>query len=143
MKRKIFQVVLGLFIMMGAFTLFAPQAEAITINIQNPYQQKMSVAIVYFEDSTNKWVVRGWYSVEPRQTRALNFSGSTKRDSVWIHANTSEATFGGSGIDPKRYTVTREAFKYFAGEPAPNGTNRRQVGFDRWYAQNGAVYWKP
>lgn len=143
MKKSLSKMVLGLFIMAAVSLSFSPQAEAINVQLKNSSPHKLWAAIVYFEDSANKWVTRGWYAVDPKSTRNLNFSGSTKKNSVYIHAHTSEATWGGSGESVKR-TVIKEAFKYYDGEKCPAGSNRRQVSFDRWYMENnGAVYWSP
>ncbi|MDD4599511.1 hypothetical protein SDC9_03951 [bioreactor metagenome] len=119
------------------------QAEAININLENPYSDTLWAAVIYYEDSASKWVTRGWYKVEPYNTRNLNFSSSTKRDSVYIYAYTSEASWGGEGENAVKRTVIKEPFKYYDGESCPAGSNRRQVSFDRWYTENGVVYWSP
>jgi uncharacterized membrane protein len=118
-------------------------AEAINISLKNPYSQNLYATVVYFEDASGKWVTQGWYRVDPRSSRNLNFSSSTQRDFVYIHAYNSEASWGGSQ-DSIRRTVIRESFKYYDGEQCPPGNNRRQVQLDRWYTENdGAVYWQP
>lgn len=138
------QALLGVMLLLVTCA-FAPQpAEAINVQIKNPYPQTMWTAIVYYEDAAKKWVTRGWYKVEPRSTRNLNFSSSTQRNSVYIHAYTSEARWGGSGADAIKRTVIKEAFKYYDGQSCPAGGNRRQVSFDRHYVENnGVVYWRP
>ncbi|TWH51851.1 DUF1036 domain-containing protein [Sporomusa sp. KB1] len=143
MRKSVSKILLGLFILL-AVVIVPQRAEAININMENPYSDTIWTAIVYFEDSSNKWVTRGWYKVNPNSTRKLNFSGSTKKNSVYIHAYTSEASWGGYGTDPIKRTVIKESFKYYDGENCPPGSNRRQVSLDRWYVENdGAVYWKP
>lgn len=120
------------------------ESEAIAVKIRNPYSQNMTVAVVYFDDSTQQWIVRGWYNVEPKTNKTLNFANAISKDAVWIHAHTSEANWGGSGDTPRHYIVTKEAFKYVAGQAAPAGTNRRKVGFDKWYVDNyGVVNFRP
>ena len=125
--------------------MIVPQpAEAINIVFENPYPLTLWAAIVYYEDAASSWATRGWYKVEPHASRNLNFSSSTKRDSVYIHAFTSEASWGGDGENAIRKTVIKEPFKYYEGESCPAGNNRRQVSFDRWYVENdGVVYWRP
>ncbi len=142
MKKNVLKTLLGLLVLV--MVAFVPRsAEAVNIKISNPYSDTMWVALVYFEDSAGKWVTRGWYKVSPNDTRNLNFSSSTKRDYVYIHAHTSEASWGGNENSIKR-TVIKEAFKYYDGETCPAGSNRRQVYLDRWYAENdGVVYWRP
>ncbi|TWH48318.1 DUF1036 domain-containing protein [Sporomusa sp. KB1] len=142
MGNKACKILFGLFILL--VVAVAPQpAAAIGISLENPYDQTLWTAIVYFEDSSGKWVTRGWYKVAPNSTRKLDFSSSTKKNSVYIHAHTSEAFWGGSENSIKR-TVIKETFKYYDGEPCPPGSNRRQVYLDRWYVENnGIVYWRP
>lgn len=142
MKNGVRSLLVGL--LFAAMFLLSPNpAEAINVNLKNPYTQSLFATIVYFEDASGKWVTQGWYKVDPRSSRTLNFSSSTLRDFVYIHAYTSEATWGGSE-DSIRRTVIRESFKYYDGEQCPPGNNRRVVQLDRWYVENdGAVYWQP
>ncbi|MDL2281123.1 DUF1036 domain-containing protein [Selenomonadales bacterium OttesenSCG-928-I06] len=134
----IFACFLVAFVMMGAIS---PQtAEAITIQIKNPYSHTLTAAIVYHDSQVQKWFVRGWFKVTPNSTRTINLDESTKQNKVYIHAHTSEASWGSE----MKYIVIKEAFKYEAGKTCPAGTARRQVGFDVWYVENnGFVYWKP
>ena len=125
--------------------MIVPQpAEAVNVHFENPYSDTLWAAVVYYEDSAGKWITKGWYRVDPYETRNLNFSSSTKRDSVYIYAYTSEASWGGVGENAIKRTVIKEPFKYYDGESCPAGSNRRQVSFDRWYVENdGVVYWSP
>ena len=142
MEKKLGRLLLGL-LFLAMFTCLPQKAEAININLENPYPHNMFAAIVYYEDAAGKWVTRGWYKVASYTTRELNFSSSTKRNSVYIYAFTSEASWGGSQ-EPIKRTVIKESFKYYDGETCPPGNNRRKVQFDRWYAENdGVVYWRP
>ena len=62
--------------------MMVPQpAEAINISLKNPYPQTLFATVVYFEDASGKWVTQGWYKVDPRSSRNLNFSSSTQR--IW------------------------------------------------------------
>ncbi len=123
-----------------SFVAMPKEAEAITVQVKNPYSQTMQVALVMFNDARNTWLVKGWYSVSPNSTRNLSFSSSTKQNNMYIHAHTSEASWGSE----RKYTVISGAFEYVAGQTCPSGDGRRQVGFDRWYAENnGYIYWKP
>lgn len=136
------------FVFLLVFTLglisIPKSSEAVSVKLHNPYSQKLTVAIVYFDDQAQQWIVRGWYNVAPQDSRTLNFPNAVSKDSVWIHAHTSEASWGGSGDTPRKYIVVGEAFKYVVGQTPPAGTNRRLVGFDRWYVDNyGVVNFNP
>lgn len=135
--------VLFAFLVLATLLISANPVEAINVRLENPYPHTLFAAIVYYEDSAEKWATQGWYRVDPRSSRMLNFSSSTQRNFVYIHAYTSEASWGGSQ-DSIRRTVIKESFKYYDGQSCPPGNNRRQVNFDRWYVENdGAVYWRP
>ncbi len=140
-SKQLFSVFLSVFLFLSIFTFaLSNRAEAFTLQVTNPYRQTLTVALFYIENSTNRWFVQGWYNVSPNSTRTLNFNNSTRGKTIWIHAYTSEASWGSE----KKYTVIVKAFKYFAGETAPNGEGRRQVGFDKYYIENnGYVYYNP
>lgn len=143
MKKSIAKIVFSLFVLLVICGATPQQAEAINVRLENPYSQTLWAAIVYFEDKSNKWVIQGWWGVEPKSTKNLNFSNSTKKNFVYIHAYNSEATWGASGESIRR-VVIGEVFKYFDKESCPAGKNRREVSFEKWYAENnGAVYWRP
>ena len=139
LRRLFVKGVFGLaFILMAAAV---PQtAEAVNIRLKNPYPHTLWAAVVYFEDQADTWATQGWYKVEPRSYRNINLSNSTKRNFVYIHAFTTEASWG-SGITR---TVIKEPFKYYDGMSCPEGNNRRQVKFNKWHMENdGVVNWTP
>ena len=144
-RLNLLKLLCSFFLVVALGILVTPkEAAAISIKVNNPHSQQMSVAVVYFEDASNQWLVRGWYTVSPNSVRTLEFNSSTKMKNVWIHAHTSEASWGGGTQNSKNYTVIKEAFKYVAGQTCPTGTNRRQVGFDRWAVNNyGVVNFNP
>ena len=134
----------GMLLLMLTVCAMPRSAEAITIRVQNRYDQKMWVSFVLYNDAQKIWEVRGWWEVTPKSTRDLDFNSSTKSSKVWIHAYTSEASWGGSGEEARRYTVISEVFRYQAGKTAPQGKGRRQVGFTRYIAgNNGIVVYRP
>lgn len=146
LRRFVFHKHLFVFLLVLTLGIVSlPQlSEAITVKLNNRYPQRMNVALVYFDDSVSQWIVRGWYNVDAGKTRIINLGNAISNNAVWIHAHTSEASWGGSGDTPRKYIVTGDAFKYVAGQAAPNGPNRRAVGFDKWYADNyGVVNFRP
>jgi len=143
MKKSIIKSLFGLFILLTIAVAPRP-ADAMGINIENPYPHTLHATIVYFEDSSGKWVTRGWYNVKPNSTRKFDFSGSTKKDHVYIYAYTSEASWGDNGNRTITRTVIKEAFKYYDGQSCPEGSNRRNVSLAQCYMENdGIVYWRP
>ena len=141
MSKNFSKTLAKIFFLLILVSLIVPQpTEAINVQVTNKYSDSLNVALVYFEDASNRWIVTGWFPVDPYSTRDLNFNNSTRMNSVYIHAYTSEATWG----TERKYTVISDIFKYFAGEHCPDGIGKRQVGFDRYYMENnGYVYFRP
>lgn len=127
------QLLVLLFVLTIGIISTSKESEAATINVYNPYNQKMNVAVVYFDDHRQQWLVSGWYSVAANSSRQLVFSSAKSKNSIWLHAYTEGMSVGGYGDNPRWYTVVNEVFKYVAGQNAPDGSNRRKVGFDRYY----------
>lgn len=143
LRNMLIKGLIGLWIVLAVAIIPQP-AEAVDIQMTNPYSHTMWAAVVFFDDAVDKWATKGWFKIEPHSTRYLEFSSSTMRDFVYIHAHTSEASWGDSGEDSIRRTVIKEGFRYYDGEKCPAGSNRRQVKFDKWYVENdGVVYWSP
>jgi len=130
LRNMLVKGLIGLWIVLAVAVIPQP-AEAVNIQMTNPYSQTMWAAVVLFDDAAGKWATRGWYKVAPHSTRDLVFSSSTNRDFLYIHAYTSEASWGGSGENAITRTVIKEGFRYYDGETCPAGSNRHQVKFDK------------
>jgi uncharacterized membrane protein len=137
LKWKFFAAVLAA---LTAFCLQPVRAFAVELRIRNDFDKKMDVAVVYFDGQAQKWRTRGWYSVEPRGDRKLNFS-STKSD-IYVHAHISSfsMTWGNGDITK---TVISKAFSYYDGQTCPPGNNRRSVKFTKYTAKNNIVDYRP
>ena len=137
---KALRLVMGVFLVVLAGLFFSPfKAEAISLMINNRYEHDMAVAVVYFDDDAGKWRVRGWYNAPAHTEKMVHFNESAKSNKIWIHAYTSEATWGGDGDDVIKRTVISKAFNYIDGQTAPYGEGRREVVFSRYYAENDGV----
>ena len=136
---KIFLCFFFLFIVSGIAT---PQPiDAFYVRVENPYKdQILNLAIVHYDDNANKWLVRGWYRVNPRSpVQNFFFNFSNKMDYVYIHAFAENASWGSE----ENFTVRKDNFEYYIGEECPAAPERRLVGFDKYYQdKNGYVYWK-
>ena len=143
LKKLFAKGLIGLAVILMAASV--PQtAEAVNIRMKNPYPHTLWAASVYFEDQAGTWATQGWYRVEPRSYRNINISSATKRSFVYIHAFTSEASWGAGGEGVIARTVIKEPFKYYDGSRCPAGNNRRQVKFSKWHMENdGVVNWTP
>jgi uncharacterized membrane protein len=119
-------------------------ASAYSIDVQNPYANKIYVSIVDFEDQAGTWRVEGWWTVEPLSTKRINRPSSTQKSTVYIYVMSSEASWGGEGIASSVvYTVNGSAFRYYAGQQCPAGPRHRQVHFKKYQLEDGFLYWTP
>lgn len=134
----------ALLILWITLAILPSQASAYTLDIRNPYQQKMQVSIVDFEDEYGKWRTHGWYTVNPLSSRRIQMPRSTQRKNIYLFVETSEAQWSGEGIPSSiTRTVISSAFKYYEGQSAPSGANRRQVLFVKYELEDGFLYWSP
>ena len=118
-------------------------AQAYTLDVRNPYSDKMSVALVDYVDNTG-WRCIGWFDVKPLSTRRINMPSATQKNIVYLYAKTSEAQWSGEGIPSSVVrTVTSNAFEYYDGQSCPPGNNRRDIFLVKYELTDGFMYWSP
>lgn len=123
---------------------FPVQALAYTMDIRNPYQDKMYVAAIDYEDAAGKWRCHGWWEVSPLSTRRIAVPSSTAKSNIYLYVMTSEATWSGEGIPSSVVRmVNGNAFSYYDGQTCPAGPNRREVFFEKYQLEDGFIYWSP
>ncbi|MDR3560451.1 MAG: DUF1036 domain-containing protein [Negativicutes bacterium] len=134
----------GLLLAMVVLSAVPSQALAYTMDIRNPYSDKMAVAVIDYEDQAGTWRCHGWFEVQPLSTRRLNISSSTSKNHIYLFVKTSEAAWGGEGIPSSVVrTVNSNAFSYYDGQACPAGPNRRQEFFTKYELNDGFLYWAP
>lgn len=140
-----FKVLIGLLMLTMVFIAGPQQAQAYTLEVYNPNAEQLSFALVDYNDEYSSWKVKGWYNVSPNSTRTLEFSSSTRGNSVYIYAYTSKYSWSGANYSGSiKRTVVGKAFGYYIPqEECPEGPNRRQVSFRKWPLENGYLYWTP
>ena len=143
-KRFIGSLFGGLILAMAVLSFMPSQAWAYSMDIQNPYGDKMDVAVIDFDDAADAWRCHGWWVVQPYSTRRISIPSSTKRNYIYLFAKTSEAKWSGEGISSSVVrTVIGNAFTYWEGETCPPGPNRRQEFFVKYGLEDGFLYWAP
>ncbi|MGI6093350.1 MAG: DUF1036 domain-containing protein [Veillonellaceae bacterium] len=63
-KNRLIKGLIGLWIVLAVAVIPQP-AEAVNIQMTNPYSDTMWAAIVFFEDAADEWVTKGWYKIAP------------------------------------------------------------------------------
>lgn len=133
-------------LLLGVMALLAipSQAMAYTMDVRNPYSDKMVVAAIDFDDQAGAWRCHGWWEVKPLSARRINIPSSTSKNHIYLYVKTSEAAWGGEGIPSSVVrTVNGNAFSYYDGQSCPDGPNRQQVFFAKYELEDGFLYWSP
>lgn len=114
-----------------ALCLCAGAANAATLRkltIQNDTPRYMSVAFIWYNAKSDKWIVDGWYRVRP----GGGHSCGTYSEKIYYYAYSEQGVWGGDCNDPEtsRQTVVKEKMYFEAGRPPRSGTDRRSVCFN-------------
>ncbi|SMD05457.1 CAP domain-containing protein [Sporomusa malonica] len=134
--QVILKLVIGLFIITVISVTALPPAEAFKLTVTNNYDKAKAFSILYHDDNVNKWVCRGWYNVPAGATKDYNFTDSTSLSYAYIYSS----VWNGDGEENAiRRTVISDKFKYYDGEPCPQGSKLRTVAFSKFgMCVNGA-----
>lgn len=130
------KLMVGLVVMLLVSAINLPQGEAFKLTVTNNYNQAKTFSILYYDDTVNQWLCRGWYSVPASTTKDYNFKDSTSLSYAYLYSAVSN---GDGEEDAIRRTVIGDKFKYYDGESCPPGTKRRTVAFSKFnMCVNGA-----
>ncbi len=128
MKRRHF---LGCLAIILSFFLCMPDmadAQNRKLTFVNRAPFTIYVAITY--QSPNKdWLVRGWWKVNARGRRSVNFN--IRSSNIYLYAEGNKSRWTGSSNDrnDRTYTVVREGFKAIHPN-IPRGSNQRDLRFN-------------
>ena len=128
---------------LSAVFLLAPPSAALALKltIRNDFAVNLNAAVVYYSDSSGAWTTIGWYVVNPRKSRTINFSTSKSTIYIYSHLSGKRETLSGKG-DITRVVMSK-AFMYEDGEICPAGPDRRTEKFTKYGAENGLVNYRP
>jgi hypothetical protein len=129
LKVSVLSISLGLIVM----TLPQP-ALAFNLSAKNDTEQPLTFAIMYYDDSMEDWLCRGWFSIPANTTKNFNFPDSGAANSAYLYAQSSGGLIWGarSENEGKASSVIHEKFEYYRGSSTPSGTNQRTVYFKRY-----------
>ena len=136
--KKFFLLFTALCILSG---FAAPMVSALELRLENTFDSKLDVAVVYFDSKQKEWRTRGWYTVNPHSTRTITFK-SSKPTAYFYSQLAGRKIWWGKG-DLYRF-VRGPAFSYFDSETCPDGARRRKEKFTKYKAnKNGIIHYKP
>lgn len=144
-KKSALGKLLGCILLMMVVLSVAPSlALAYRMDIRNPYNDKMHVAMVDYDDVAGRWRCHGWWEVQPLSTRRIDIASSVSKKHIYLFVKTSEATWSGEGIPSAiTRTVSGNAFSYYDGQPCPAGPRMRTEFFVKYELEDGFLYWSP
>lgn len=144
LKTIIVQTVAGLCLSILVSITAPAQGLAYTLEAHNPYNEKLDIALVDYDDDYGGWRCHGWWTVQPESSRTINIPSSTAQNHLYIYAKTANAAWGGEGYPASiRRTVISEKFSYHDDEPFPRGSNGRKVYFMKEEIFDGHLDWQP
>ena len=144
-KKGIFGNFLGVVLLVMIVMSAVPSPVlAYKMDIQNPYNDKMHLAVVDYDDVAGRWRCHGWWEVQPLSTRRIDVPSSVSKNHIYLFVKTSEATWGGEGIPSSvTRTVNGNKFSYYDGQPCPEGPRMRKEFFAKYELEDGFLYWSP
>ena len=119
---------LALLMVVGVFGM-ARGVEAAAIILDNYRDQKVSVALYYYDTNEGSWCCQGWWGVEAGGERTITVPHDPgERIYYYVQA-------GGKAVHKRsegwsRQHVVDDAFKYYEHDGCPDGTNYRAVYFN-------------
>ena len=128
LKISVLAILLGLMVM----TLPQP-AHAFSLTAKNDTETRLTFAIMYFDDSMEDWLCKGWFNIPANTTKTFNFPDTELAKHAYLYAQSTGGLIWGARNqnEGKSASVTREAFEYYRGSTTPSGTNQRTVYFKR------------
>lgn len=134
MKKKMRFVfaVLAVAALVLTFADGAPALAAANVIIHNTFDDKISVALCYFNNTSKKWTVEGWWSVEGNESETVTLKSADAAQKVYYLAERGHLNYvDESTLDRERINryVSDAMFEYdFTGKPK-NAKNPRIAPF--------------
>ena len=138
-KVKFALGVLLVFIVCAA-TSCASAAEFI---FQNTLDNRVNIAVTYYDRATGLWTTRGWWSVEGNNTRTVNIGNiDTSKDVYYAGVNGNALYYDKSTLnsDSANRWISDDTFRFDSTRTdKPAGENVRTVRFYKCRFSEGAA----
>lgn len=124
--RKAFLLVFAV-LALGACSARAGELRKVTF--KNDSSQTISIVYIWYNAETEKWMVDGWYKIQPGGTGVCGTY--SKKMYYYAYAWNSKQVWGGDCDDSRtvKQTIVKERMFFESGK-TPSGTNRRRVCFN-------------
>ena len=141
-KAKFALVILLTFMVAVATASSASAAEFI---FQNTLDNRVNMAVVYYDRATRLWTTRGWWSVEGNKSRTVNINNvHMSKDVYYAGVNGNALYYDKSTLnsDAANRWISDDSFRFdsiISDKPA--GKNVRTVRFYKCrYSEGAAAY---
>ena len=139
-KAKFALVILLTFMAAVAAASSASAAEFI---FQNMLDNRVNMAVTYYDRATRLWTTRGWWSVEGNKSRTVNIDNiDASKDVYYAGVNGNALYYDKSTLnsDSANRWISDDAFRFdSARNDKPAGKNVRTVRFYKCRYSEGAA----
>lgn len=125
-KRKILLILVLLAMVCSVAAL---PASAFKLSVTNRYDQPKTFSILYYDESVEKWLCVGWYSIPANSQKEYSFDKSKELPYAFAF---STAWHEGDRSDDIQMIVTPHKFRYYQDEAFPEGADAKLVTFGKF-----------
>ncbi|WP_051296622.1 C40 family peptidase [Anaeroarcus burkinensis] len=123
-------------LIMVAVSLVTTPAAAFKLTVANQFDKQKSIALLYFDESVEKWLCVGWYTVFAGEEKEISVPKSQNLPYAFAY---SAAWQGGDKSDNLQMIVPKGKFRYYQDEDFPTEADARLVTFGKFAITNGAA----
>ena len=144
MKEKV-KYALGVLLAFMVTAATVSSASAAEFIFQNTLDNRVSIAVAYYDSSEGLWTTRGWWSVEGNKSRTVNIKNiDASKDVYYAGVNGNALYYDKSTLnsDSANRWVSDDSFRFdSATTDKPAGKNVRTIRFYKCrYSKGAAVY---
>jgi uncharacterized membrane protein len=141
MKLKV-KLALGVLLFFMACAAAVSSASAADFIFHNTLDDKVNIAVVYYDRNAGLWTTRGWWTVEGNDSRTVNIDNvDTSKDTYYTGINGNAVYLDKSTLssDSLESWISDDTFRFNStGKDRPAGKNVRTVRFYRCRYSKGA-----
>ena len=145
MKGKVKFAFAAVLLVFTVCAVAVPSASAARVILQNTLDNRVNIAITYFDRATGLWTTRGWWRVDGNSDRTINIDNvDTGRNVLYVgmSGNTMYLDRSTLDSDPINRWISDDSFRFDStSNSKPSGKNVRTVPFYRSrYSRSDGAY---
>lgn len=111
-------------------------AAAFKLSVTNNYNQPKTFSMLYYDETVEKWLCVGWYSIPANSWKEYSFDKSKTLPYAFAF---SRAWQGGDRSDNIQMIVPKSKFRYYQDENFPEGDDAKLVTFGKFEIHDGVA----